>query len=110
MRSYIEHPGLIFGLFWAFWLFVSLGASFFCVLLSFIPKLSGYAYRIARVILWAIGPYIVLFFLAAHFDPADSQIEWLIGLFVTLLPVLPASLALLLSRKSWLARKSDGRH
>jgi hypothetical protein len=99
LQNYLEHPGLLFGLFWAFWLFVSFGVSLLCVPLSFITKLSGYVYRTTRAILWGTIPLILLFILASIYDPADSKSEWWFGLFISCLPTLLALIAFLRSRK-----------
>jgi hypothetical protein len=99
VQNYLEHPGLLFGLTWAFWLFVSLGVSLLCIPLSLITKLSSYIYRITRAILWGTIPFILLFILAAIYDPADSKSEWWFGLFISCIPTLLASVAFLMSRK-----------
>jgi hypothetical protein len=99
VQSYLEHPGLLFGLFWAFWLFVSFGVSIFSIPLSFISRLSNYIYRITKGILWGTIPFILLFFLASIYDPADSKSEWWFGLLISCLPTLLALVAFLISRK-----------
>ena len=45
-NDYIEHPGLLLGLIWAFWLVVACGASVLCIPLAIFSKSASYAYRI----------------------------------------------------------------
>ena len=99
--EYLNHPKLLFGLFWAFWLFVSFGISILCVPLSFVSRLSNYFYRATRVILWCTVPFILLFIVASIYDPANSKGEWWLGLIVTCLPSLVALIGFIKSHKSY---------
>src|SRR6266542_4727089 len=101
MKSYIEHPGLLFGLLWAFWLYVAFGVSVLCIPVSFLTKWSAYIRRISRAVLWGTIPLVLLFLVSLPFDPQGDSAGCLLGMLVSCVPAVPALSAFLISgRKS----------
>src|SRR6266511_857186 len=95
-NDYIEHPGFLLGLIWAFWLVVACGASVLCIPLAFFPKSASYAYRISRAILWGTAPLIGLYFLGDIFDPGE-KLGNLLAIIASCVPVPLALLALVVA-------------
>lgn len=96
-NDYIEHPGLLLGLIWAFCLVVACGASVLCIPLSFSPKSASYAYRISRIILCGTPALAGLYFAAKIFDPGDS-FDSLLALTFSFAPATLALIAFVKSR------------
>jgi hypothetical protein len=108
MNHFFEHPGLLFGLLWAFCLCVAVGVSALSILLSFWSKCKPYTYRVSRAVFWGIGPLLLLFFLGSIFDPPDDSEGWLIGGLFSVLPVLPALACFILSRRNLKTESKNG--
>jgi hypothetical protein len=98
--AYLENPGLLVGMLWAFLLIVATGASILCIPLSFFSKSCKYAYRISRAILWGTVPLVVLYFLASVFDPPDWSGDRLLGPAISCVPAPLALVAFLISRRT----------
>jgi hypothetical protein len=107
VKPYLDHPGLLFGLLWAFWMCVALGISVLCIPLAFWSKCALYTYRISRAIIWGTIPLVVLFFVGSLFDAPGGLASWLIGIAVSILPALPAMVAFVLSRRNLKVRAGN---